>query len=584
MHDSESQPKVAATVLQLHEDARADRVEVTFRAGPTVLVKVGEALLDIAEANQVPLESGCRMGMCGSDPVRILTGEDNLSPMRRAERATLERLGLTQGCRMACVARVHGPVTLIHSVEDGTAEDSSGAAETAVGTHGSTAEQVQRVVVIGAGVAGVTSVEELRKRRPDVEITLLGAEPHEFYNRMAISKLLSESTAINALYLRAPDWATRHRVRYLSGVAATAIDRQRHTVMTDEGDCIPYDRLILATGAQPWVPPIPGFGLGGSFVLRTIDDAVQIQQHIGRRRCRRAVVVGGGLLGLEIAAHLSELGVRVRVLDRGPWLLHRQLDQEAGLLLGQMIQDLGIDVLTNAELRRIRGEEWIDGVELVDGREFEAEVCVVATGIQPDIELARAAGLGIGRGVVVDDRMMTSDPHIFGAGDVVDHDGQIYGLWPSCIETARVAVKNLLGEDEKYRAVSPPAHLKVPGIDLLSIGQVEAHHAGETEVQLHDESSRRYRKLILREGTVVGALLLGYPELAEVVTSAVEAGVEANGLLPGLEQGDWSVLSVGDGATRSEWCGYGTAHPMTESSEVRPDSTIRWTRTEGAAA
>jgi nitrite reductase (NADH) large subunit len=571
VHDSEGQPRVAASVIQVHEDARADRVEVTFRPGPTVLVKAGEALLDIAEANQVPMESGCRMGMCGSDPVRILTGEDNLSPMRRAERATLDRLGLTHGCRMACVARVHGPVTLVPSVEDRTAEDSVDAADTAVGTDGSTTGQVQRVVVIGTGVAGVTSVEELRKRRPDAEVTLLGAEPYDFYNRMAISKLLSESTAINALYLIARDWATRRRVRYLSGMTAIAIDRQRHTVMTDQGECIPYDRLILAMGAQPWIPPIPGFGLGGSFVLRTIDDAVQIQQHIRRRRCRRAVVVGGGLLGLEVAAHISELGVRVRVLDRGPWPLHRQLDQEAGLLLGQMIQDLGIDVLANAELRRIRGEEWVDGVELVDGREFEAQVCLVATGIQPDVELARSAGLEIGRGVVVDDRMMTSDPHIFGAGDVIDHDGQIYGLWPSCIDHARVAVKNLLGEDEAYRSVSSPAQLKVPGIDLLSVGHVEAQHEGETEVRLHDEGSRRYRKLVLRDGTVVGALLLGYPELADAVTSAVEAGVEASGILPALKRGNWSVLSVSDGADRPEVYWHDAARPIMESSEARSD-------------
>ena len=472
--------------------------------------------------------------------------------MRRAERATLERLGLTQGCRMACVARVHGPVTLIPSVEDGTAEDGAGAADTEVGTDGSTTGQVQRVVVIGAGVAGVTSVEELRKRRPDAEITLLGAEPYDFYNRMAISKLLSESTAINDLYLVARDWATRRRVRYLPGVAATAIDRQRHTVMTDEGEWIPYDRLILAMGARPWIPPIPGFGLGGSFVLRTIDDAVQIQQHIRRRRCRRAVVIGGGLLGLEAAAHISEVGVRVQVVDRGPWPLHRQLDQEAGLLLGLMVQDRGIDVLANAELRRIRGEEWIDGVELVDGRELEAQLCLVAAGIRPDVELARAAGLEIRRGVVVNDRMMTSDPHVFGAGDVVERDGQIDGLWSSCIDHARVAVKNLLGEDEAHTSVPLPTQLKLPGIDLLSVGQVEAQQEGESEVRLRDEGSRRYRKLVLRNGTVVGALLLGYPELAEVVTSAVEAGVEVGGILPALEQGNWSVLSLGDGANRSD--------------------------------
>jgi nitrite reductase (NADH) large subunit len=537
----------ADRVLRVYDEDRAEKVEVAFTPGPTVLAKGGETLLEVAEANQVNMEAGCRMGMCGADPVRITAGMENLSPVSSAERATLERLGLPAGCRMACSAHVQGPVTVVPTADPAALQEEPAAvAAEGNGTPApafAISEDVRRVVVIGAGAAGVNAAIEVRKLHPEAEITLLGDEPYDFYNRMAIGKLVSETTAIDKLYLMPRDWAAAWRIRYLRGVSATAIDRTKREVTTEEGETIPYDRLLLATGAQSFVPEIEGFGLDGSFVLRTIDDAVQVQQYIRRRRCRRALIIGGGLLGLEAAHSITELGAYAFVFNRSEWPLNRQLDRPAGMLLGQMMQDFGIAILPWAEPRRIFGTEQVEGVVLSDGRKLGVDLCLVATGIRPNVELARAAGLAVRRGVVVDDRMMTSDPHIFAAGDVTEHEGRVHGLWPASMEQAHVAATNLLGGDLRYAGAVPPAKLKVPEVDLLSVGETEAQGDGYRALSFQDRDPRRYRKLVLKDGKVRGAILIGHAELAEPVTRAVEANMDVTPVLASLERGDWSVLS-----------------------------------------
>ena len=241
-------------LLRVAEAVHAGEVPVAFRPGPTVRAKVGDKLLDIAEISQVPMESGCRMGMCGSDPVRILEGEENLSPMRSAERRTLERLGLVSGCRMACVARVQGPVVVDPHPALETRSELEGEKPPPPTVHVDAAlrRAVRRVVVIGAGVAGVTATEELRRAFADARLTLIGDEPYPFYNRMAITRLVSESVSIESLYLNPRDWAQSRRVDYRRGVAATAIDRASREVSLADGQRVPYDRVIIATGARPW--------------------------------------------------------------------------------------------------------------------------------------------------------------------------------------------------------------------------------------------------------------------------------------------------------------------------------------------
>jgi NAD(P)H-nitrite reductase large subunit/ferredoxin len=534
-------PHPGDELLRVAEAVHAGEVSVAFRNGPTVMAKKGEKLLDIAEASQVPIEHGCRMGMCGSDPVRILEGGENLSAMRSAERRTLERLGLGAGCRMACVSRVEGPVVVDpHPTLEGPAESGEPSFSAVAADRTRT---IGRIVVVGAGVAGVTAAEELRRALPDAELTLIGDEPYAFYNRMGITRLVSESVSIESLYLNRRDWADSRKIDYRRGVAATGIDRAEGDVTLADGQRVPYDRLVIATGATPIVPPIDGFGAEGSFVLRTIDDAVQIQQHVRRRRCRTAVIVGAGLLGLEAAYYLAQLDVRVVILDRGPWPLSRQLDEQAGALLWEMLHDLGIELLPRAEARRILADELVTGVELIEGGSIDAELCLVATGVLPKYELAEAAGVDVAGGITVDDGMRTSDPHIFAVGDVVDHQGRRYGLWPASVEQAQVAARTMVGGEAAFRLVAQPARLKVPGIDLLSIGVVEAHGEESRSVVVSAYGTRRYRKLILEDGRLVGAIILGSPELFDDATAAVESRIDLSSELDALEHGKWQALS-----------------------------------------
>jgi nitrite reductase (NADH) large subunit len=532
-------------LLRVAEAVHAGEVSVTFEPGPTVLAKVGDKLLDIAEASQVAIEAGCRMGMCGSDPVRVLEGGDNLSAVRSAERRTLERLGLADGCRMACVSRIQGPVVVDprSPLEEPSEAQADGKPTRTFAPDPALQAAVRRVVVVGAGVAGVTAAEELRRVLPDTELLLVGEEPYHFYNRMAITRLVSESTSIDSLYLNRRDWAESRRVDFRRGVPATEIDRQNREVAIADGERLEYDKVIIATGARPFVPALDGFGADGSFVLRTIDDAVQIQQFIRRTRCRTAVIVGGGLLGLEAAYNIAQLDVRVLVLDRGRWPLRRQLDEQAGALVWEMLQDLGIELLAQTEAQRVHADDRVTGVELLDGTTLDAELCLVTAGIIPNAQLAEAAGLDVGVGITVDGGMRTSDPDIFAVGDVAEHDGRPYGLWPASVEQAQVAAANVAGGEVVFAHVAPPARLKVPGIDLLSIGAVDAQRGESRTVVVSAYGTRNYRKLILEHGRLTGAIILGSPELFDDVTRAVETQLPVGSELDALEKGKWEALS-----------------------------------------
>jgi nitrite reductase (NADH) large subunit len=530
-------PRVADTVLRAAK-ARTDRVEVRFQPGPAILAKAGETLLTVAEANQISIETGCRMGMCGADPVRVLAGADNLSNVSVTEKATLGRLGLGAQHRMACVAHVHGPVT----VAAAGAEEGDLSADGAAQDGDLISKAPLRVVVVGGGVAGVTAAIEMRRIAPASDVTILGDEPYDFYNRMALGKLIDETSSIDKLRMMPRDWHSTKSIKFMRGVYATAIRRDDHAVVTEDGETVHYDRLILATGANSLVVPVEGWGTPGTFVVRTINDAVEIQQYIRRRRMRRAVIVGGGLLGLEIAHAISELGVRVSVADRSEWPLNRQLDQRAGALLWQLLADLGIDILTRAEVRRIVGSGSVEGVELKSGETVSAGACLIAAGITPNIGLAQAAGLDVARGVIVDDHMRTSDPAIYAAGDLAELDGRVQGLWTASMDQARVAAINAAGGDRAYEWTVPPTMLKVAAIDMLSVGAIGPTQSDEHEVAIEDAANRQYRKIVLRNDRAVGGILIGHKELFDQVTAAVAQRQDLSGHLDQLVSGDWRVV------------------------------------------
>jgi NADPH-dependent 2,4-dienoyl-CoA reductase/sulfur reductase-like enzyme/ferredoxin len=533
--ETDSPARLEARAAATLERGASGLAEVTV-AGRRLAVEPGTTLLEIAERHGVPIESGCRMGMCGMDPVCVVSGADNLSPVTVAERTTLERLGLGDSARLACCARVRGPVELTLDL-DGAGAPKPAAPVVPVDP------AIRRVVVIGNGIAGVTAADHVRRNHPDCEIALVGRERHNLYNRMAITRLIYGRLGMQGLYLLPDAWYEENRIDCWLNTHVESIDRERGSVLLATDQELLYDRLIITAGSSNRLPPITGSDLPGTFVLRTADDAMEVRDHVQRHHVRRAVVAGGGLLGLEAAYALHKLGARVTVAERGPFVLRRQLDAFGGRYLQDYLEGLGIEFALDATVLAVAGEGHAERVELSDGQTLPCDLLIVAAGIVPNNELAAAAGLAVDTGVVVDERMATSDPRVFAAGDVAERDGKVWGLWPTAVEQARVAAVNALGGDECYEETSPVTMLKVSGVDLTSVGGI-VQEPDDVVVALADEPGRRYRKLVLRDNRIVGAILLGYPAESPGVVAAVQDGRDVSGVLDELRQGDWSVLGT----------------------------------------
>jgi nitrite reductase (NADH) large subunit len=510
--------------------------EVAFEPeGKRVVAKRGATVLEVAEANGLAIEAGCRMGVCGADPIAIKDGMENLGPIGDDERSTLERLGHADNTRMACCARVKGPVTVALTPDKAGAPRRS---RIAVAYDRS----IERVVVIGNGIAGVTAADHVRRRHPQCAIDLVADEHHPLYNRMGIARLIYGRSAMQGLYLNPDSWYEEREITTWLNTQAQAIDREARAVVLGTGESLRYDRLILATGSSSHVPPIEGFGAKGTFVLRSADDALAIRAFAQRHAARRAVVAGGGLLGLEAAYALHKLGLRTSVLERSDRLLRRQLDARASALLRAYLEGLGLEIVTEATTAAISANGRANLVLLEDDRGLGVDLFLVAAGITPNAELARTAGLAVNRGVIVDERMRTSDPAILACGDVAEHDGKVPGLWPTAVEQAEVAANTAVGSEKAYTGSVPVTILKVVGIELTSMGRFEPG-AGDAEV-IALEEEQRYRKLVIdADGRIAGAILLGYSREVAPVRTAIARGWDVRARLGDLRAGRWDVLA-----------------------------------------
>jgi nitrite reductase (NADH) large subunit len=530
---------VDTRVLAGHHAAAAGNPLVTLEPGHKLLAaEPGTTLLALLEANDCPINAGCRMGACGADPVAITAGADALSPCGERERDTLRRLGHGDGVRLACSARIHGPV--------GVHLDPSVAAPLAADGVGlGIPDDVRRIVIVGNGIAGVTAADVIRRHWRDGELHLVGAERHPLYNRMAITKLIHGRTAMQGLLLMPERWYADRDVTTWLNTRVRRIDPQARHVELATGERLEYDRLILTAGSGAFVPAIDGFGLAGCFVLREAEDAMAIREYVQEHDVRHAIVAGGGLLGLEAAYALLQLGLRVRVLERSQRLLSRQLDAGASARLRAYLEALGIQVEFGHEVTAALGNGRLRHVQLADGSGRDGELLLVAAGIAPNLALARDAGLATGRGVLVDDTMRTSVADVFAAGDAAEWQGlkaQVPGLWPVAVEQGRIAALNALGQAETYAPRPQPTALKVAGVDLVSIGRFEPVE-GDSAIVI--ESGDRYRKLVLSSGRAVGAILFGHPELADAVVATVVAGTDLSATEAALRLGDWSGLAAG---------------------------------------
>ncbi len=381
----------------------------------------------------------------------------------------------------------------------------------------------RRLCIVGNGMVTASLLEELASRGADhLDITVIGDEPHPAYDRIRLSAVLAGTCEPEALTLLDRAWYRRHGMVLRDGVRVTGIDRQNRVVQCQDGSQSSYDVLVLATGSDPLVPPVPGVERTGVHTFRTLGDVETMLAAAAPGR--RALVVGGGLLGLEAAFGLRNRGMSVSVVHLVDRLMERQLDPAGARLLLSELRTMGMDVLLTAETAAVTGNGHVEGVRLRDGRTFDADMVVVACGIRPATGLARDAGLAVGRGIVVDDHLATSDPAILAVGECTEHRGAVYGVVAPLRIQARVLGARLCGDTAAaYCGGTSATTLKVAGVHVFSAGTVDAEPQDEV-LTLEDTGAGVYKRVLVRDGRIRGAVLVGDLSTAPRITALIGDG------------------------------------------------------------
>src|SRR5215471_1028296 len=366
----------------------------------------------------------------------------------------------------------------------------------------------ERLVVVGNGMAGTACVEQILKYSPRFAITVFGDETHVNYNRILLSSVLAGEKASDEIVLNSLEWYQQNDIRLRLGVRVVDVDASSKTIIGDDGSVTPFDKLLFATGSTPLIPPMEGTRKKGVYVFRTLDDTRALLDC--SRNGARAIVIGGGLLGLEAARGLQVQGCDVTVVHLMDRLMERQLDLIGGAYLKAKIECLGVKILLETNTVSILGEEKATGVRFKDGSELETDFVVIAAGIRPNTELARKAGLAVNRGILVNDHMETSNPDIFAVGECVEHKGTCYGLVAPLLEQGKVLAATITGnKGPTYEGSVPAAKLKIMGMDVFSAGDFREETFGNDVVRYEDPALGIYKKLTLRDNKLVGVILVG---------------------------------------------------------------------------
>lgn len=386
----------------------------------------------------------------------------------------------------------------------------------------------RKLVLIGNGMAGVRAVEHLLKLAPErYDITVFGSEPHPNYNRIMLSSVLAGGASMSDIVINDWDWYKSNGITLHVGHTVTGIDTERKTVTSSQGLSVSYDSLLIATGSNPFMLPLPGAELEGVIAFRDIKDCETMIE--ASRKYKKAVVIGGGLLGLEAARGLLHLGMGVSVVHIWPYLMERQLDETASRMLQRELEAQGMTFLLQKNTAAIKGKSRATGLRFADGSETDADLVVMAVGIKPNVELARSAGLTVNRGIVVDDFMRTSVPDIYAVGECAEHRGIAYGLVAPLYEQGAVLAKLLAGvETAGYAGSVVSTKLKVSGVDVFSGGVFE--EGPETRsLKLQDELGGTYKKLVLKDGRLSGAVLFGDTSEGAELFALIKSGESIEG-------------------------------------------------------
>ncbi len=387
----------------------------------------------------------------------------------------------------------------------------------------------QRLMIIGAGMAAGRLVERLSLDHAGAyDITLFNAEPRGTYNRIMLSPVLSGEKSYDEIVTHDDAWYGAHGVTCRFGEQVTGIDVGAKTV-TGENGAAPYDRLVIATGSSPFIIPLPGRDLEGVIAYRDLEDT-EAMIEAAEKPQGKAVVIGGGLLGLEAAAGLAARGMQVTVVHLMGHLMERQLDEAAGFLLRKALTDRGIKVICGANSREILGENGhVRALALEDGRELPCDLLVMAVGIRPNTGLAIGAGIEVARGIVVDDQMRTNLPDVYGLGECVEHGGALFGLVAPLYDQAEVLATHLTGGQAAFAPKEVSTKLKVTGCDLFSAGDFAAGE-GREEITLRDPRGGNYKRLVLEQNRLVGAVMYGDTNDSNWFFNLIQSGADVGAM------------------------------------------------------
>ncbi|MCY8911494.1 NADPH-nitrite reductase [Bacillus atrophaeus] len=366
----------------------------------------------------------------------------------------------------------------------------------------------KQLVLVGNGMAGVRAIEEiLNVSKDEFQITIFGSEPHPNYNRILLSKVLQGDTDIKDITLNDWNWYEENNIQLYTNETVIKVDPENKTVITDSDRIQPYDELILATGSVPFILPIPGADKKGVTAFRDIKDTDIMLA--ASKEYKKAAVIGGGLLGLEAARGLLNLGMDVSVIHLAPFLMERQLDATAGRLLQNELEKQGMTFLLEKQTEEIYGDDRVEGVRFKDGTSIEADLVVMAVGIRPNTKLGAESGIPVNRGIIVNDYMQTEIPHIYAVGECAEHRGIAYGLVAPLYEQAKVLAKQICGIDTNpYEGSILSTQLKVSGVEVFSAGDFNESD-DKKAIKVFDEQDGIYKKIVLRENQIVGAVLFG---------------------------------------------------------------------------
>jgi nitrite reductase (NADH) large subunit len=378
---------------------------------------------------------------------------------------------------------------------------------------------MKKYLIVGNGVAGTTAAENIRKNDPGAWITIVTEEKLPFYYRIRLPDFLCGEVNESGLIAKKKEWYQEKNITLRLSTKITGGSLKDKTLRSSNGEKIRFDRLILANGSTPNVPAISGSDKKGVFTLHYIQDAKDIISHAGC--CKKVVLIGGGLLGLEAGNGLKKLGLKITVVEFFPRLLPRQLDGEGGHRLQNILEDRGFSFKLDAITRTIAGNDEVKGVTLENGEFIAADMVVISAGVNPKLDLAMQLGLDCNRGIKVDKQMRTSHPDVYAAGDIVEFAGRTYGIWPAALEQGKIAGTNISGGDVTYEGTILSSILKVAGIDLASAGEIDNENRYESKIVA---SETIYKKVVIDNGRVIGCIMLGDRKNFNRINKAISTG------------------------------------------------------------